>query len=398
MVTIPTPQAIGAFPYPSGLLLLPSGYDELRHGLLQGKLPQEWPAELTAIGLAFAGQPAEAASMLKSSAVAIDRFNLFVLEPEAISRETVAAALPEEWHPLIDYVAFTAGLTAIPPADTSPIAEVSALTKTALAAAELDDGDRDAAVALLREASDQLEDSPAFRGLVLSEIAGHGGTLDEAEQALSLLTGTDLPVALAEAKYHRAGLIHGLALEGRKPISQAIIGYTDALHGLNETEHRPLYARLHLNLGTAYLAAPMATANDGMRAGMAISSLRTALANLDSVREEQEYAAATLNLANALVYAPSSKRRDNLMEAVDLYEKLLELRPVEIDPLGRARALSNQGNALAHLGFLGDAQQRLLQAKALFVAAGDLGSSEIVEGLLTDLQRSDIWAGELSND
>ena len=222
--------------------------------------------------------------------------------------------------------------------------------------------------------------------------------MEEADRAIAILKDTDFAEGLAEAKYHRAGLIHGLAMEGRRPMSEAIIGYTDALNGLNETDHRALYARLHLNLGTAYLAAPMASASDGMRAGMAISSLRTAARFLDPVQEEQEYTSALLNLANALVYAPSGKRRDNLMEAVDLYEQVLPYRPMSLDPLGRARVLSNQGNALAHLGFLGDAQVKLQEAREIFAGAGDETSASVVSDLLTSLRRGEVWAGELEDE
>ncbi len=65
---------------------------------------------------------------------------------------------------------------------------------------------------------------------------------------------------------------------------------------------------------------------------------------------------------------------DNLDEAVQLYEELLAYRDPPVDPLGRARLLANQGNALGHLGVFADARERLDRAAALFASGrGDRG-------------------------
>jgi tetratricopeptide (TPR) repeat protein len=175
-------------------------------------------------------------------------------------------------------------------------------------------------------------------------------------------------------------------LEGRRPLQEAIAGYTEALRNLNEKDHGPLFARIHMNLGIALLAQPIMSSSDNLRAGVAVQSLRTAARLLDEKNDAEEWASAQLNLANALVYAPSTHQRDNLMEAVDTYEKVIRLRSAKSDPLGRARVLSNQGNALAHLGLVVDAQMRFDEAIFLFASNGDEDSAGMVRELVEEIK------------
>ncbi len=387
MTQIERPQPLGAFPLPAGLLLIAGpGTEEARAALLTGNLPEQWPEALVGVQLAYEGRFAEAETVFAASVDPVDRYNLFVLNPERASRAEVTAALGEKWRPLVDHVAFTLGLTSVPPEVGDARAEVAALILTAQAAQALDDGDEEEAVDFLRAAADEARGvSSAFAGVILSELAGRGHDLADADEAVATLRGTDLGPAYAEALYHRAGLVHGLAIEGRRPLSEAIHGYTEALRHLDETDNRALFARVHLNLGTAYLAAPVVSDADNLRVGIAIQSLRTAVRLLDEKDDAEEWASARLNLANALVYAPSTHQRDNLMEAVDLYEVVLRTRSPKKDALGRARVLSNQGNALAHLGLTGDARTRFDEAEFLFASTGDENSAAIVRDLRAQL-------------
>jgi tetratricopeptide (TPR) repeat protein len=372
---------------PAGLLLVAgNGTDAARESLLAGRLPLEWPAALEGHRLAHAGLIDEAIAVFAASDDPVSRYNLFVLDPEAITRAEVAAGLDAEWKPLVDHVAYTLGLTSVTPVTTGPDDELAALILTARAAAAIDEGDEEVVVALLeRAAAAALDTNPAFAGVILSELAGRAHSLEAAEASVGLLKGTDLKVAYAEALYQRAGHIHGLAIEGRRPLSEAITGYTEALKYLNETDNAPLFARVHMNLGIAYLAAPLVSANDHLRAGIAVQSLRTAARLLDPKTDSEEWASATLNLANSLVYAPSTHQRDNLMEAVDLYETVIRLRSAKKDPLGRARVLANQGNALAHLGLIDDSRARLSEAQFLFASKGDSDSAAMVGELMAEL-------------
>ena len=81
------------------------------------------------------------------------------------------------------------------------------------------------------------------------------------------------------------------------------------------------------------------------------------------------WASTQLNLANALQYLPSVHQEANLDEAVQLYEEVLQYRDPQRDPLGYARILANQGNALGHLGVLRRRPERLTRARELFAPA-----------------------------
>lgn len=399
MTTIPRPQALGAFDMPAGLMLIPgSPTDPIREGLLRGKLPAMWPESLEGQRLVFEGKFDEAIEWFAGDDTPVGKFNLFVLDPSRIDRADVAAALGDEWRTLVDYAAFTMGITSVPPQPEGATAEIAALAWAAQAASHLDEGDEEEAIFALREVADAAREAhPAFAATALIELSGRLNDLDYAEEAVALMRNTDLKSHYAEAVYQRSGLIHGLAIEGRRPLAEAINGYTEALKYLNEKDHRALFARIHMNLGTALLSAPLASSSDHLRAGVALQSLRTAARLLDPEEDAEEWASSHLNLANALVYAPSTHQRDNLMEAVDLYEKVVRLRTPKSDPLGRARVLSNQANALAHLGLVEDARTRFDEAIFLFAANGDEESAGLVRDLLGELDLTNQMSGEGAN-
>ena len=94
-----------------------------------------------------------------------------------------------------------------------------------------------------------------------------------------------------------------------------------------------------------------------------------------------------MNLANALVYTPSTHQGDNIVEAVERYEEVLELRERQGDPIGRARILANQGNALAHLGVFDHAKSKLLEARFLFEEQGDIDGVLAVRSVLDEIAR-----------
>jgi hypothetical protein len=74
------------------------------------------------------------------------------------------------------------------------------------------------------------------------------------------------------------------------------------------------------------------------------------------------------------------------MEAVDLYETVIRARTAKKDPLGRARVLANQGNALAHLGLLTDSRERFAEAEFLFASKGDNDSAGMVRDMISQLE------------
>ena len=115
--------------------------------------------------------------------------------------------------------------------------------------------------------------------------------------------------------------------------------------------------------------------------------MRASLRIFTKDEHEAQWAMATLNLANALVYSPSVKQGDNLVEAVELYEEVLETRGRDSDPLGRARVLANQGNTLAHLGIFGEARAKLYEARFLFEEHLDHDSALTVRGVLDEIAK-----------
>jgi hypothetical protein len=128
-------------------------------------------------------------------------------------------------------------------------------------------------------------------------------------------------------------------------------------------------------------------ASSQLRLGVAAQSLRSALTVYTRDEHPREWASVQLNLANSLVYTPSRHQADNLVEAAELYEAVLETRDRSTDPLGRARVLANQGNVLAHLGVFDDAKAKLYEARFLFEELGDNESVRAVRGVLDEIAR-----------
>jgi ABC-type tungstate transport system substrate-binding protein len=58
------------------------------------------------------------------------------------------------------------------------------------------------------------------------------------------------------------------------------------------------------------------------------------------------------------------------------------------DPLGYARLLANQGNALAHLGALRQATTKLQEARSIFRAQGEVEASHALTLTLDQIAQS----------
>jgi hypothetical protein len=131
----------------------------------------------------------------------------------------------------------------------------------------------------------------------------------------------------------------------------------------------------------------MVEASGQLRLGVAAQSLRSALKVYTREDHPTEWASVQLNLANSLVYTPSKHQEENLVEAVELYEGVLQVRDRDTDPLGRARVLANQGNVLAHLGMFDEAKAKLYEARFLFEEHTDEESVRAVRGVLDEIAR-----------
>ncbi len=326
-----------------------------------------------------------------------------MIAPGSDDAEALRAALPATVAPLVDVIGYTIGLVECPAYDVADLpGEVAALVLATQATARLEQGDVEGAVQLLTAGSTAAgAQSPALAAVLL----GNAGTLlrenDQPErarpilaQAATALSGTDLGEVAAEMLHLRGSIAHEEAAAGRGDARQllqdAMADYYSGLQLVSEQSAPYLWASLQMNLAAAHLASPMTEASDQLRLGVATQALRACRRVFTAEQYPGPWSTATLNLANALVYTPSTHQADNLVEAVELYEEVLVSGIRNNDPLGRARLLSNQGNALAHLGIFGEARAKLVEARFLFEEQLDHESAMAVRSVLGEIAKSEI--------
>ena len=396
------PMPIGAFPLPFGYLLLPTATpDEARAALLAGRVPAPWPDELRGHELAFAGDTAGALAVLCGDDL-ISRYNRFVIDPDAADPDALRSELGPQLAPLVDVVLFGLGRTDVPPSGEGATGEVAALALAAQAAAAVDAERFGEAATLLERAIEAASESyPALAGVLYgaaAQVCRAAGDIPAATAALTagiaVLVDTDLVVGCAELHMELATLLHEQAGDRRDLLATAVNHYHSALQMISAELAPHLFAAAHANLASAYLTMPMVEASDQLRLGVAVGSLRAALEIYTPEAYPQEWSSAQLNLANALVYAPSTHQADNLVEAVELYEAVLVARDRHEDPLGYARVLANQGNALAHLGMFEHARGKLVEARFIFEEFHEFDATSSVRGLLDEIARTTVMAGE----
>ncbi|OBJ83471.1 hypothetical protein A9W97_22120 [Mycobacterium gordonae] len=387
------PQPLGAFPLPLGYLLVPAAAETVRTALLDGNEPDAWPEDLRALELAHGGD-IEAALAHFTGADPVTRYNRFVLRPEGVDTDTLRTDLGE-FGVLVDLVLFTVGRRDTPPDADGVTGELAALALSAQASHALAEGNPLKARALLERAAEAA--ATVSRCLEGSMIAAAGSICRDLhdpaaqqhlERALRLLDGAEgLRIARAELHLTIAGMFHERAQDNPGLLAQAIPHYHSTLQLVLREEAPLLWASAHANLATAYLTMPMVEASGQLRLGVAAQSLRSALKVYTREEYPEQWASVQLNLANSLVYTPSKHQAENLMEAVELYEGVLAARDRETDPLGRARVLANQGNALAHLGIFDQAKAKLYEARFLFEEQQDDDSVRAVRGVLDEIAR-----------
>ncbi|MGB3483734.1 MAG: hypothetical protein WBB07_16165 [Mycobacterium sp.] len=389
------PQPLGAFPLPLGYLLIPAGDDteDVRNALLAGNTPGQWPNALLAHAYALAGDRESALAELTGTDP-VSRYNRFVLDPDSEDADSVRAALGE-FGVLVDVVLFVLGRTDTPPDLGDADAELAATVLSVQASHALADGALQDAVDLLDRAVEAAgADSPALQGVLMGAAASICRDADDAsaeqrlERALRVLAGADgLRIGRAELHLNLAGLLHEKSGDRPELLNKTVPHYYSALQLVLREEAPLLWASAHANLATAYLTMPMVEASGQLRLGVAANSLRSALKVYTREDYPEQWASVQLNLANSLVYTPSKHQADNLVEAVELYEAVLEARDRDTDPSGRARVLANQGNALAHLGVFDQAKAKLYDARYLFEEQNDHESVRAVRGVLDEIAR-----------
>lgn len=402
--TLAGPQPLGAFDLPAGMLLVPTRTpeeDAARRDLLAGRVPAVWPASLEGHRLAHRGDvDGAAAAFAAEGGDPVARFNRWVVDPDSATAADVRSGLPDPLRPLVDLVAYSLGQSDELPDDDVTLAEEIRALVLATRASDL------LAAGRTGEARDQLHraatlvtaTSPALAAVLVGNAGGlgldhdhdHTAARADLESALADLADTDLRSMRAELLNQLGSLAHEEAARAGLPLTEAMGRYYDALALVSEQSAPFLWASIQLNLATAHLATPMTTASDQLRLGVATQSLRACRRIFTAHDNPAQWSTATLNLANALVYTPSTHQADNLVEAVELYEEILDSGVREPRSVAYARVLANQGNALAHLGAPDAARSKLAEARFIFEANLDHEGALAVREVLDAIARSQV--------
>lgn len=395
-LNVPRPQPLGALPWPAGMLLLPEapGSAETAAALAVGNEPDEWPEALAHVRLALDGD-------VEGAAAAVDgdddvaRYNRAVLVGGDEAWADLVARTSGELGALARTAAFSVGMLDEPPTTDEATGEVAATIGSARAAWALEQGDVVGASEELQEASALAAGSgapllAASLRLTRSELLREGlgdprAAATEADEAIKALPLSAPAELRAELQVARALARQELAGDNRGALLAVVADLTEAVKVLREDTHPELFAVINQQLALAYLMMPMGDDGDRIRLGVAVTSLRAALRVFTPQTLPGAWATTQVNLANALQYLPSAHQETNLDEAVQLYEEVLSYRDEQIDPVGVARILTNQANALGHLGVLDDATERLQRARVLFAGAGDEGGVQAVDELLAEV-------------
>ncbi|MFN8441198.1 MAG: hypothetical protein U0175_10535 [Caldilineaceae bacterium] len=391
------PQPVGIFSLPVSYLLLPPAPNGAvaHRALLAGKIPEQWPDAWQFYALALAGDLDGAWSALAPESSALASYNRFVLRSSPEEYSTLKGILPCELQPLLDTVAYTLGYLNLPPAHTDATNEILALLLMTQASACLEQEDSQSAIQLLQAASQAASTaSPILAALLQGAMAeamrNQQGATPQLIQLYQCVIGqlknSDLEINCAEFTLGLGSCYHELANGQRGALMEAVRYYQEALQVLTRENAPELYALAHNNLALAYLAMPMNEASDQLRMGIAVQSLREALKIYNRQQQPELWSSAQLNLANALQHLPSSHPEDNLVEAVERYEDLLSVRSRADDPIGFARLLANQGNALAHLGIYEHATPKLNEALNLFSMYGHGEEAGVIADLLREIE------------
>lgn len=394
------PQPLGIFALPAGYLVLPPS-DKPAAGpalaaLLRGEIPAEWPPEWQFYAHALAGKVTEALAALPPSNDLVTRYNRYVLAGAPADDLTLHTLLEGELACLQGVAAFTMGHRREPPSLDGATGEVRALALVAHAAAAIEQGDIPAADRHFAEAiAAAAPVSPALAGQIAlnrAELAmQHGGDLALItrwlQQAIDYIPPESLSEVRARAAVQLGQLLQEHANGQRGPLQAAVRCYQEALRYYQRETHPLELAFIQNNLALAYLAMPMTEAGDRLRGAIAVQALRAALSVYDPDQHPHEWTSTRLNLANALQYVHSARPAEHLLEAVAIYEDLLQRRDPIADPAGYARILANLGNALAHLGIFAEARERLLQAEQLFAQIGDEPAIITVRELLANIDQ-----------
>ena len=368
------PQPVGILPFPAGLLLLPETAEPQPDALAallraesQVDVPCEWNFYLEAACDTLQEMPG---TFEESDAVRA--YNHFVLSGDPAQYAQLVGLLDGPLAAMRDLAAYYHGLNDTLPDVSALDRELRAVALMIAAAQDLEEQKTSVAIGHLAEAFEFARPvSPVFASHVLGQMAqlnsGDSIAITYCREAIDLLADCGNERMRAEAWMHLGQVCQEQAGNSRILLVESAQAYQQALrHGISLEQNQDLYALAQNNIGLAYLAMPMTGSGSSLRSGVAIQSFREALKVYDRERDPDLWVSTQLNLANALQYTHSSHPEENLARAVEIYEDLLSIRQRAMDPVGYARILANQANALAHLGIFSSAMEKATEAHKLF--------------------------------
>jgi len=335
-VRLPRPQPVGVAPFPESHVLVPP-----------------------------AGE----------GAALVDRYNRFVRRPTPLGFAELLATNDAAITPLARAAAFAHGLVDDLPTPRPLDGELAALVLMTAAAGLIERGDVQAACDRLSEAIVcAREPAAGFAATLELQLADllsgddPSAAIAHLKQGLALAETVPIPLLRAEL-FMKLGIAIQAAAEGsRQRLLEAINAYQRALQeGITAESHPEWFGQIQNNLGLAYLSTPTREASDQLRTAIAVQSFRHALRVCDRETHPDMWSTVAMNLANALQSMPSSHPEENLIDAVEGYEQVLQVRTEAKDPVAHAVALLNQAHALAHLGIFKPAIEKAAHAHKLFL-------------------------------
>ena len=222
---------------------------------------------------------------------------------------------------------------------------------------------------------------------------------DELQSVIPAIREQGTAEELAEAEMNLGLVLQSLAGQGKSRITDAISAYQRSLRTFDRVAFPKEYAILQNNLATAFLSIPFTDERSKMREALAVQAFEEGLRVVSLIDHPSEYAMLQNNLGNALQYASSSHVLENNLRAIEAYDEALKVRDRKSTPLEYANTISNKANCLWNLpDDAGDptsgnrqnvsaARNLYLEAREIFVAAGEHGKARIVAEALDQIDR-----------
>ena len=386
------PQPIGIFPMPANFLLLPENWQDSVD--YQNTLQGIFPKEDSFFKFAIEGEQERALAELTDDLPGT-KFNRFILNTSPELYHQLTQELTGNHRKLLDVAAFTLNYIPAPPTVENLDGELLAFVLMVQASHKIELREIESAINLLVEAAETAKPvSPILYGQVLTSLAeikhqfwgANADVIQTYKTALDTLKKSELESNKASLNMNLGICYQEISGGNRGALLEAVKCYQEALKFFTREQFPEEFAFAQNNLALAYLSIPTIEASDQLRVAIAIQALRESLKVYKKETHGELWASTQLNLANALQYAPTSHVQENLEESVQIYEEILEIRRPTENPIGYARLLANQGNALAHLGIFEHALPKLNEAMKIFNQIGDTDSANSIKEILDEIE------------